>query len=100
MPPCLALILVGALIILGYVLLVGAPLLVPRDRRLLDRLVITLSLVVLVDLSYPFSGSLDVSSSPFQTGALAQFFHKYSSFAGGWTARETAQYGQLVVCGW
>ncbi len=37
---------------------------------------IALSLVVLVDLSYPFSGSLNVSSSPFQTGALAQFFHQ------------------------
>jgi hypothetical protein len=30
---------------------------------------------VLVDLSYPFSGSLNVSSTPFQTGTLAQFFH-------------------------
>ena len=51
-------------------------LLVPRGRRLLDRTRVALSLVVLVDLSYPFSGSLDVSSSPFQTGALAQFFHQ------------------------
>jgi Protein of unknown function (DUF4239) len=73
----LALILVGALVILGYVMLVGS-----RSFwfHLIGAgaiaLVIALSLVTLVDLSYPFSGSLNVSSAPFQTGALAQFFHK------------------------
>ena len=39
-------------------------------------LVVALSLVVLVDLSYPFLGSLVVSPDPFQRGVLAQYFHK------------------------
>ena len=73
----LALILVGAFVILGYVMLVGS-----RSFwfHLIGAcsiaLVVALSLVVLVDLSYPFSGSLVVNSDPFQTGALAQFVHK------------------------
>jgi hypothetical protein len=63
----LALILVGAFVILGYVMLVGS-----RSFwfHLIGAcsiaLVVALSLVVLVDLSYPFSGSLVVSSDPFQ----------------------------------
>ena len=72
----LALILVGAFVILGYVMLVGS-------RSFWFHLigacsiaiVVALSLVVLVDLSYPFSGSLVVSSDPFTAGVLAQFFH-------------------------
>ncbi len=73
----LSLILVGAFVILGYVMLVGS-----RSFwfHLIGAcsiaLVVALSLVVLVDLSYPFSGSLVVSSDPFRTGVLAQFFHK------------------------
>ena len=73
----LSLILVGAFVILGYVMLVGS-----RSFwfHLIGAcsiaLVVALSLVVLVDLSYPFSGSLVVSSDPFQTGVLAQYFHK------------------------
>jgi hypothetical protein len=71
----LALIGVGAIVILGYALLVGS-----RSYWFhaigagAIVLVIALSLVVLIDLSYPFSGSLVISSSPFRTGALAQFF--------------------------
>ena len=73
----LALILVGAFVILVYVMLVGS-------RSFWFHLigacsiaiVVVLSLVVLVDLSYPFSGSLAVSSDPFKAGVLAQFFHK------------------------
>ncbi len=72
----LALILVGAFVILGYVMLVGS-------RSFWFHLigacsiaiVVALSLVVLVDLSYPFSGSLVVSSDPFTAGVLTQFFH-------------------------
>ena len=73
----LTLIVVGALVILGYAMLVGS-----RNfwfhtiGACSIALVVALSLVVLVDLSYPFSGSLNVSSTPFQTGVLAQFFHK------------------------
>ena len=37
--------------------------------------VIAVSLVVLVDLSYPFSGDFAISPGDFQTGALAQYFH-------------------------
>ena len=63
--------------ILGYVMLIGS-------RRFWFHLigacsialVVALSLVVLVDLSYPFSGSLVVNPDPFRTGVLAQFFHK------------------------
>ena len=73
----LTLILIGALVILGYVLLVGSrSFWFHAIGACSIALVIVLSLVVLVDLSYPFSGSLNVSSSPFQTGALAQFFTK------------------------
>ena len=73
----LTLILLGAFIILGYVLLVGSrSFWFHAIGACAIALVIALSLVVLVDLSYPFSGSLNVSSTPFQTGALAQFFHQ------------------------
>ncbi len=73
----LALVLVGALVILFYVMLVGSRSFWFHTIGALSiALVVALSLVVLVDLSYPFSGSLVVSSSPFQTGQLAQFFHK------------------------
>jgi len=73
----LALILLGAFVILGYVLLVGSrSFWFHAIGACSIALVVALSLVVLVDLSYPFSGSLNVSSTPFQTGTLAQFFHK------------------------
>ncbi len=73
----LTLIVVGALVMLGYVLLVGSRSFWFHTIGACSiALVIALSLVVLIDLSYPFSGSLNVNSAPFQTGALAQFFHK------------------------
>ena len=73
----LALIMVGALVMLGYVMLVGSRSYWFHTIGACSiALVIALSLVVLIDLSYPFSGSLNVSSAPFQTGALAEFFHK------------------------
>ena len=33
-----------------------------------------MSLVVLVALTYPFSGDLAIDPEPFQSGVLAQFF--------------------------
>jgi hypothetical protein len=35
-----------------------------------------LSLLVLLDLTYPFSGDLSLSSESFPTGALGQFFRQ------------------------
>ena len=69
------LLLVGAMIIVGYTVLVGS-------RSFWFHLigagsvaiVLGLSLVVLLDLTYPFSGDLSVGTTPFRTGALAQFF--------------------------
>jgi hypothetical protein len=69
------LLLVGSLVIFGYTVLVGS-----RSfwfhviGAAAIALVLGLSLVVLLDLTYPFSGDLSVSSAPFHTGALAQFF--------------------------
>jgi hypothetical protein len=71
----LALIAIGSCVILGYAMLVGS-----RSYwfhaigACAIALVVALSLVVLVDLSYPFSGDLSISSDPFKSGALAQFF--------------------------
>jgi hypothetical protein len=69
------LLLVGSIIIVGYTVLVGS-------RSFWFHaigagsiaIVLGLSLVVLLDLTYPFSGDLSVGSSPFRTGVLAQFF--------------------------
>ena len=69
------LLLVGSMVIIGYAVLVGS-----RSFWFhaigagAIALVLGLSLVVLLDLTYPFSGDLSVSSAPFRTGALAQFF--------------------------
>ena len=70
-----ALLLVGSIVIMGYTVLVGS-----RSFWFhaigagAIALVLGLSLVVLLDLTYPFSGDLSVSSGPFRTGALAPFF--------------------------
>jgi hypothetical protein len=69
------LLLVGSIIIVGYTVLVGS-----RSFWFhaigagAVAIVLGLSLVVLLDLTYPFSGDLSVGSAPFRTGALAQFF--------------------------
>ena len=69
------LLLVGSIVIIGYTVFVGS-----RSFWFhaigagAIALVLGLSLVVLLDLSYPFSGNLSVSSAPFRSGALAQFF--------------------------
>jgi len=69
------LLLVGSLVIIGYTVLVGS-------RNFWFHaigagsiaLVLGLSLVVLLDMTYPFAGDLSVSSGPFHSGVLAQFF--------------------------
>ena len=78
-PLLLALIGVGAFIIIGYVLLVGSRSFWFHTIGACSiSVIIVLSLVVLVDLSYPFSGDLVVSSSPFQTGELAPVYFSVS----------------------
>jgi hypothetical protein len=68
-----ALVLVGAFVILGYATLVGS-----RSGAFHAigagsiAVVIAFSLVVLVSLQFPFSGSLAISPQPFREGALAQ----------------------------
>ena len=69
------LILFSSFVIIGYAVLVGSPnfwfhVLGPAAIAM----VIAISLVVLVDLSYPFSGSLSISSDPYRSESLAQFF--------------------------
>ena len=69
------LLVVGSIVILGYTVLVGS-----RSFWFhaigagAVAIILGLSLVVLLDLSYPFSGDVSVGSRPFQTGVLAQFF--------------------------
>lgn len=76
----LTLMLVGALVILGYVMLVGSrSFWFHAVGACSIALVVALSLVVLVELRYPFSGSLVVSSDPFKAGVLAEFFHRSRS---------------------
>jgi ABC-type multidrug transport system fused ATPase/permease subunit len=74
LPPLVsALILVGSFVMLGYGMLVGS-----RKAWLhavsagAIAVLIGFSLVVLLDLSYPFSGDLAIEPDPFETGALAQ----------------------------
>lgn len=74
-PLILALIAIGSCLVLGYAMLVGS-----RSYwfhaigACSIALIVALSLVVLVDLSYPFSGDLSITSDPFKSGALARFF--------------------------
>jgi hypothetical protein len=69
-----ALMIVGALVLLGYAILVGS------KRAGFHAIgaaslavVVAFSLVVLVTLDHPFSGSLAIDSKPFRTGVLAQY---------------------------
>ena len=69
------LILFSSFVIVGYAVLVGSPdlwfhVLGPAAIAI----IIAFSLVVLLDLSYPFSGDFTVDPEPFETGVLAQFF--------------------------
>jgi hypothetical protein len=70
-----ALILFSSIVIVGYAVLVGSPnfwfhVLGPAAIAV----VVVFSLLVLADLSYPFSGDVAIDPEPFDTGALARFF--------------------------
>jgi hypothetical protein len=72
------LLLFSTLVMVAYALFVGSPnfwfhALGPAAIAV----VVAVSLVVLVDLSYPFSGSVTVSPESFKTGVLAQFFQRH-----------------------
>jgi hypothetical protein len=69
------LLLVGSVVIVGYAVLVGS-----RSFGFhaigagATAVVVGLSLVVLLALTYPFSGDLAIDPGPFRTGSLSQFF--------------------------
>jgi Protein of unknown function (DUF4239) len=70
-----ALILFSSFVIVAYAVLVGSPnfwfhVLGPAAIAV----VVVVSLVVLVDLTYPFSGDVVITPDDFKTGALQQFF--------------------------
>jgi hypothetical protein len=69
------LLLFSSLVIVGYAVLVGSP---SAGFHVLGplaiALVVAVSLIVLADLSYPFSGDVSVSPEPYRSGALAQFW--------------------------
>lgn len=72
-----ALLLFSALVIVGYAVLVGSPnYWFHALGAAAIAVVIAVSLVVLVDLSYPFSGSVAIAPNDFTSGPLAQFFHR------------------------
>jgi hypothetical protein len=69
------LIIFSSFVIIGYAVLVGSPnfwfhVLGP----LAIAVVVAVSLVVLIDLTYPFSGDVSLEPDDFETGALEQFF--------------------------
>jgi Protein of unknown function (DUF4239) len=72
-----ALLLFSALVIVGYAVLVGSPnYWFHALGAAAIAVVIAVSLVVLIDLSYPFSGSVAIAPNDFMSGPLAQFFHR------------------------
>jgi hypothetical protein len=67
-----ALIIVGSIAILSYATLVGSrSFWFHAIGASLIAVVISFSLVVLLGLSYPFSGGLEIAPTPFQEGILA-----------------------------
>lgn len=71
-----ALILFSSFVVVAYSLVVGSPsywfhLLGPAAIAS----VVVVALVVLVDLSYPFSGDFAIPPDDFQTGVLKAFFN-------------------------
>jgi hypothetical protein len=71
------LLLFSTFVIVAYAVLVGSPSFwfhVLGPAAIL--VVVSVSLVVLIDLSYPFSGGVTISPDGFKTGDLAQFFHQ------------------------
>jgi hypothetical protein len=75
LPPIIAaLLIVGSVVILGYAALVGSR--SPWFHAIgagAIAIIIGFSLVVLLDLSYPFAGTFSITPEPFHTGILAQF---------------------------
>ena len=69
------LVLFGSLVTVGYAVFVGSP---HFGFHALGPVavvaVVAVSLVVLLDLSYPFSGDVAIGPDDFKTGALEQFF--------------------------
>lgn len=75
--PIFILILFGAFVIIGYAVLVGSPSFwFHALGAAAIATVVAVSLVVLVDLSYPFSGNVTISPAVFKTGSLSQFFYR------------------------
>ncbi len=70
------LLLITTVVIVGYDVLIGSPhfwfhALGPAAIAM----VVAVSLVVLLDLSYPFSGDVAIAPDDFKSGALSQFLH-------------------------
>lgn len=75
--PIFILILFGAFVIIGYAVLVGSPnFWFHAVGAAAIATVVAVSLVVLVDFSYPFSGNVTISPDVFKTGSLGQFFYR------------------------
>jgi hypothetical protein len=69
------LLLFSAFVIVGYAVLVGSPhFWFHAFGPAAIAMVVAVSLVVLLDLSYPFSGDVSIAPDDFRTGALGQFF--------------------------
>lgn len=69
-----ALILFSTVVIVAYAVLVGSPNYWFHALGPAAIAVVAFSLVVLADLSYPFSGDVSVSPEDFKTGTLQRFF--------------------------
>jgi hypothetical protein len=73
--PIVGLVLLGTFVLLGYATFVGS-----RSAAFhaagagVIAVVVGFSLVVLLTYNYPFSGSLSIDPTPFQSGVLAQYF--------------------------
>jgi hypothetical protein len=75
--PIFILILFGAFVIIGYAVLVGSPnFWFHTLGAAAIATVVAVSLVVLIDLSYPFSGRVAITPDVFKTGSLSQFFYR------------------------
>jgi hypothetical protein len=71
------LVIFSSIVIVGYAILVGSPSFwFHALGPLAIAIVIALSLVVLADLTYPFSGDVALKPDDFDDGVLAQFFQK------------------------
>ena len=95
-PLIAALILVGSLVLLGYGVLVGSTSTgFHMAGAAAMAILVGFSLVVLLSLSYPFSGDLAIEPDSFREGVLAQFFQgsltpRTDSGEGGIRTREGA----------